>query len=120
MYEITVTRKFFATHAVTNYKGGTEEPHEHEWRVDICIAAKELDEAGLAADFCEVDPLITEIIAPINGDVANVTPGKSPSAENLSRYIFDTLAAHFEGRTMRVTKVTSWEDADHGAAYFFP
>ncbi|MFH0799040.1 MAG: 6-carboxytetrahydropterin synthase [Pseudomonadota bacterium] len=119
MFEVTVTKRFRATHALGNYRGKDERPHEHEWRCDVILEAESLDASGCAADFAEVDAAIDAILAPISGNDLNRTfAGESPSAENVSKFIFRRMSAAMNGAARRVVRVTTWEDADHSASYF--
>lgn len=118
MFEVTARRKFRAIHALSNYRGGDEDPHEHEWSLEVTLAADDLDDAGCAVDFAEVDQAIDRALAPIAGRVLNgLFADKSPSAENVARYLYKALSETLAKDGRRITRVTVWEDANHSAAY---
>ena len=121
MFEIKVTKTFRASHALRNYKGSTEDPHEHLWRCEATVSSETLDEAGCAADFVEVGKLLSEAISPITRKEIHETPlftNVSPSAENVARYLYDSLAKNLNDERKRVSRITVWEDENHCASYF--
>lgn len=118
MFEITTKRTFPATHALS--KDGTliEEPHEHEWVCEVSFASEELDEAGMLADFRDVDRVIDSVLAPLTSKALHVAQefsGTSASAENVAKHIFERLKEAFPER---IARVQVWEDASHSATYY--
>jgi len=120
MFEINVQKSFRASHALRNYRGGMEDSHEHEWRCEVRISARTLDEAGCVADFVDVDRGIDEIVLTISEKAIHETPAfsdTSASAENIAKYLFDKLSDQISDDRKQVTRVTVWEDEGHSAAY---
>ena len=121
MFEVTVRKSFEASHALSNYRSGNEEPHEHQWECAVTIAATKLDPAGCAIDFAWVDKALERVLAPISQKTLHETElfaQKSPSAENIAHYIYRSLAENINNESQRITRVTIWEDPDHSASYF--
>jgi len=117
MFEITVRRKFMASHALTNADGSSEKTHEHEFAAEIKIASKKLDESGCAVDFRDVDSALDEVMGGLEGKTLHETENfsnLSSSAENIAKYIFDSLSGI---SNFGITSVTVWEDLDHGASF---
>lgn len=116
MFEISVRKHFWASHALVNYMGADEAPHGHDWICEVKIAAEKLDKSGCAMDFVKVDKLLDEITGPFTGRLINELEAfaeKSPSAENIAEYIFNNFSRKMDG----VKCVTVWEDANHSASY---
>ena len=51
MYHLSIHTHFAAAHNLINYQGDCENLHGHNWKVEVTVAAIELDDAGLAIDF---------------------------------------------------------------------
>jgi 6-pyruvoyltetrahydropterin/6-carboxytetrahydropterin synthase len=89
MYELAVERDFQATHAVT-MDGRPEPPHEHGWRVSVVVAGPAVDSEGLLCDFCVIQRLLDEVLAPLRGADLNRTPPfdqVNPTAEMVARHV---------------------------------
>ena len=118
MFEISVKRRFRASHALKGPRGYIEEPHEHEWICEITLASTEVDDAGMLADFREVDAVIDTALAPFEGGALHEAEhllNTSPSAENVARLIYGELK---KSLVEKLARVTVWEDADHSASYY--
>ncbi len=118
MFEISVKRRFEASHSLRRSGNLVEEPHGHEWTCEVTLASAETDETGTVADFCDVDRAIDSAIDPIAGRELHRTPAfreLSPSAENVAMFIYGRLKATLGDR---LSRVSVWEDADHGATYY--
>ncbi|HWY68449.1 MAG TPA: 6-carboxytetrahydropterin synthase QueD [Terriglobales bacterium] len=123
MYEVTVEDSFAAGHYLRNYRGKCENPHGHNYKVQITLQGKELDHAGLLLDFKELKlvmkPVIDRLDHRMINDVAPFTT-LNPSAENLAKFFFDetnvTLRTSTSGR-VSVKEVTIWETDTTTARY---
>jgi 6-pyruvoyltetrahydropterin/6-carboxytetrahydropterin synthase len=123
MYEVTVEDSFAAGHYLRNYRGKCENPHGHNYKVQITLQGRELDHAGLLLDFKELKlvmkPVIDRLDHRMINDVAPFTT-LNPSAENLAKFFFDetnvTLRTSTSGR-VSVKEVTIWETDTTTARY---
>ena len=62
MFEVTVEQTFAAAHALRNYKGGCENVHGHNLKVQVVLEGEKLDDAGMLVDFLDVKSLMGEVI----------------------------------------------------------
>ena len=62
MYEVTVEDSFAAGHYLRNYRGKCENPHGHNYKVQITLQGRELDHAGLLLDFKELKLVMKPVI----------------------------------------------------------
>ena len=115
MYEVTVERSFAAGHYLRNYKGKCENPHGHNYKVQVTLRGAELDKAGLLLDFKDVKDVMKTVIEHLDHQMLNdIEPFRhlNPSAENIAKYFFDhtsdQLRALTNGR-VAVKDVTVWE-----------
>jgi 6-pyruvoyltetrahydropterin/6-carboxytetrahydropterin synthase len=118
MFEISVKRRFRASHALRGDGGLVEEPHSHEWTCEVTLASENIDDIGTVADFRDVDRAIDAAIDPIVGKGLHETrafEGMSPSAENVALFIYRRLKIDLGDKLGRVRV---WEDADHSATYY--
>ncbi len=96
MYTICVEDWFAAAHYLRNYHGKCENPHGHNYRVKVYVSGKKLDKGGMLIDFSILKKFLKSVLETLDHHDLNTTPyfaEKEPSAENISRYIFDSLKA---------------------------
>ena len=123
MYEITVERSFAAGHYLRNYKGKCENPHGHNYKVQVTLQGRELDKAGLLLDFKDVKRVMKGVIEQLDHQMLNdVEPFTrlNPSAENIAKYFFDETNGHLKSLTngrVSVKDVTVWETDATTARY---
>ena len=51
VYEVTVDDTFAAGHFLRNYKGKCENPHGHNFKVEVIVRGEALDRCGMLVDF---------------------------------------------------------------------
>jgi 6-pyruvoyltetrahydropterin/6-carboxytetrahydropterin synthase len=122
MFEVTVDQTFAAAHALRNYKGGCENVHGHNFRVQVVLAGERLDDAGLLVDFIDVKNLMGEILARLDHQNLNETPPfdvKNPSAENIAEYICTEMTGGLVNTPVpvRIREVKVWETEIQSATY---
>jgi 6-pyruvoyltetrahydropterin/6-carboxytetrahydropterin synthase len=103
-WTLKVRDKFQAAHCLRGYKGKCEKIHGHSFQVEIEIGVGELDRTGIGIDFTDIKKRLAEILP-------DVYPF-NPSAENLSRHLYDELKKFYP-----VKAVTVWESDDASATY---
>jgi len=94
MYTVCVEDWFAAAHYLRKYNGKCENPHGHNYRVKVYVSGKELDEGGMLIDFSLLKKHLKTVLEDLDHHDLNATPcftDQEPSAENISRYIFDSL-----------------------------
>jgi|SRR5579863_4013116 len=123
MFEVTVEDSFAAGHYLRNYKGKCENPHGHNYKIRLTLAATELDRAGLLLDFKDVREVMKQVIERLDHQMINeVAPFTeiNPSAENLAKYFYDEsnhrLHSVTQGR-VRIKDVTVFETDTTAATY---
>lgn len=90
MYEIKKTLEISAAHKLDlDYDSKCTNLHGHNWIVTVYLRAQSLNKHGMIMDF-------TEIKQKINGTmdhkILNDVLPFNPTAENMAKYICDTLA----------------------------
>ncbi len=120
VYEITVEATFSASHQLRGYKVEIEPLHGHNFRVEVTVAARELDEIGLAMDFLKLDEMLKEILAPFDHRHLNdLSPFDrlNPSTENMARFFFEGLEEKLERPRLELRRVRVWEAPTYRASY---
>jgi len=123
MYELKITSHFAAAHQLRALKGGCENLHGHNWKVEVAVAGDRLGDDGLLVDFRVIKDLTKQIIDELDHKFLNeIEPFKSaePSSENIARHIFKTLAERLNNLGIHVSRVTAWESESACASYTEP
>lgn len=111
MYELSIRGHFDAAHALHGYPGECRNLHGHTWDVEVAVRGTELDEIGILYDFKTLKTDLAAVLEPLDHGYLNEVPPfdtQNPTAENLSRYIYDRLSATV-GSGVRVIEVSVWE-----------
>ena len=115
MYEVTVEQSFAAGHYLRNYKGKCENPHGHNYKIQVTLRGTELDKAGLLLDFKDVKSVMKSVIERLDHHMLNdIDPFRelNPSAENIAKYFYDQANGQLKSLTngrVSVKDVTVWE-----------
>src|SRR5258706_10132241 len=123
MYEIHVAEPCAAGTLLPNYKGKSENPHGHNYKIPVTPPGAELDKAGLLLDFKDLKDVMKHAIDRLDHQMINdIEPFTviNPSAENLAKYFYDEtnvrLSSVTNGR-VRVKDVTVFETDTTTARY---
>ena len=120
MYEISVTLHFSAAHYLPEYDGDCRSIHGHNWNVKATAYADTLDSTGLALDFRVLKAALAEILETLDHKNLNDVPeleSMSPTAENISRWIFENLAKKVRRPGVRLGRVAVSESPGYEAVY---
>jgi len=124
MYEVRVEAGFAAGHYLRNYRGKCENPHGHNYKVQVTLRGTELDAAGLLLDFKLLKQVMRPVIDRLDHQMMNdIEPFTTlnPSAENLARYFFDQTNAQLDEMTagrVHVKDCTIFETDTTTATYY--
>lgn len=119
MWELTVTAKFDAAHALHGYPGECCRLHGHTWEVEATVRGHALDEVGIVYDFKRLKADLASVLEPLDHAYLNEVPPfdrANPTAENLARHVFEQLSAR-TGREVQVVEVAVWESPTARIAY---
>jgi 6-pyruvoyltetrahydropterin/6-carboxytetrahydropterin synthase len=120
MYHLMIKTSFAAAHNLINYQGDCENLHGHNWRVEVTVAARELDNAGLGIDFKILKKKTKQLLSELDHKYLNdLEPFKSasPSSENISCYLFNRLSQDLNNANVTVEQVNVWESENACASY---
>lgn len=122
MFRVSVEETFSAGHALRGYRGKCENPHGHNYRVQVTLDGPRLDGIGLLVDFTHLKHVIREIIAGLDHQFMNdleAFRSVNPSAENLAKYFYEQVTGRVTDLPpgARITDVVVWETDTTSAQY---
>jgi 6-pyruvoyltetrahydropterin/6-carboxytetrahydropterin synthase len=131
MYNVVKEIHFCYGHRLLDYDGRCAHPHGHNGKIEIELAAAELDRRGMVYDFGDIkeivqkwvdkeldhkmilrkdDPLI-RILKDLSEPYYEMK--ENPTAESLAKLIFD----YGKSKKLPISRVTFWETASSSATY---
>lgn len=117
MFEVMVEKHFAAAHHLLNYRGKCENPHGHNYVVQIFAQKAELDKANVSFDFSVLKSELKLVVNDLDHRDLNEFPdfnGESPSAEYIARYVYQRIKPNIP----ELTKVKVFETPTQSATYF--
>jgi 6-pyruvoyltetrahydropterin/6-carboxytetrahydropterin synthase len=88
---------FAAAHRLPRYEGPCFRMHGHNYRFFVGVEGEVDPASGMIADFGEIKRIVGElVIAEVDHRTLNDTL-ENPTAENIARWIWETLAPHLAG-----------------------
>ena len=122
MYELTVAAEFEAAHLIPGYPGKCRRLHGHNWKVEIGVSGKKLNELGMLIDFRDLKSEVAKIIERLDHTYLNENeyfPNLAPTAENLAKFIYDELAkGDLAMENVKLDFVEVWESPKSAVKYF--
>ncbi len=120
-YEVMIEREFSSAHQLRGYKGKCENLHGHNYKVEIYVRGRELDNIGLLIDFGELKKAADEVVRYLDHRNLNELPPfdeeLNPSAENIARFILEYIASRVDDERVQVYKVRCYETPTSIATY---
>ena len=123
MYELRIISHLAAAHQLRDFQGQCENLHGHNWKIEVFVTGKEVEENGILIDFKEVKKATERVIQELDHRFLNELEhfkSVNPSSENIARFIFDSLTQSLTDDRLTVSKVTAWESDSAGASYMGP
>jgi 6-pyruvoyltetrahydropterin/6-carboxytetrahydropterin synthase len=122
MFQVSVEETFSSGHALRGYKGKCENPHGHNYRVQITLEGSQLDKIGLLVDFTHLKEVVRGIIKRLDHQFLNdLEPFTTvnPSAENMAKYFYDEVTGQLKDLPpdAKVSDVIVWETDTAMAKY---
>jgi len=122
MYEVTIIKSFSAAHLLAQIGGKCEELHGHNFKVEVTLAAPNLNESGLLIDFRVVKKWLSAILDQMDHKHLNELPcfaGINPSAENIAKYIYTSMEMKATESQVRIARIKVWE-SENAAVIYIP
>lgn len=120
-YQVIIEDSFSSAHALRHYHGRTEPLHGHNFRVQVVVEGKRLqNKVKYLTDFVALKRALQAVIRPMDHTNLNACPPfnkENPSAENLATYIGRELLRRWREPGVRLASVTVWETSQAAARY---
>ena len=88
---------FAAAHRLPRYDGPCSRMHGHNYRVVVCVEGEVDPKSGMVADFGRIKEIVQEhVLSRADHRTLNDVL-ENPTAENIARWIFETVAPHLPG-----------------------
>jgi len=97
MYTIIIKENFNAFHSVMLPCGTLEEPHKHNWQIEIGVKSEKLDKNGFAVEFLWLKDKLKDVVQVFEGKNLNETiffTPNLPTAELVCKSVHDNLKKH--------------------------
>jgi 6-pyruvoyltetrahydropterin/6-carboxytetrahydropterin synthase len=120
MYEVTIIKSFSSAHLLAQIGGKCEELHGHNFKVEVTVAAPDLNKTGLLIDFREVKKWLGTILDQMDHKHLNELPhfsGLNPSAENIAKHICTQMQSKTKESRVRIARVKVWESENAAVTY---
>jgi 6-pyruvoyltetrahydropterin/6-carboxytetrahydropterin synthase len=98
LWRLTIRDEFCAAHALRHYRGKCEQLHGHNYGVAVTVEGRVLQaDTELLLDFTDLKRMLKMVLEQLDHHFLNVVPPFdriNPSAENVSRFIWQNLRPH--------------------------
>ncbi|MBD3246657.1 MAG: 6-carboxytetrahydropterin synthase QueD [Candidatus Omnitrophica bacterium] len=121
MYHIKISTHFSSAHSLRYYRGKCEKLHGHNWKVEVTVEARELDDLGMVMDFKDLKSAVNEVLQELDHAYLNDLPyfrEHNPSSEEIARYLYLRVKERVSRDGRRVHEVRVWETDTACAVYF--
>ena len=121
MYEIKIISAFSGAHSLRDYPGNCRNIHGHNWKVEVIMHSNELDNLGMSLDFRMLKQETENLLKTIDHTYLNENPPfntLNPTAENLARWIFESLSEKLNNNNAKLCRVSVWENENSSATYY--
>lgn len=111
-YQLKVLTEFASAHTLRDYPGDCSRLHGHNWKVELEVVARALDDVGMAIDFKNMKQAAKDIGKTLDHQYLNdLEPFKNvnPTAENIAAYMYREISSRLNSDSIKVSAVTLWE-----------
>lgn len=111
-YTLKILADFACAHTLRDYPGDCRRMHGHNWKVEVEVAADQLDEVGMGVDFKVMKNATRKLAKTLDHRYLNdVEPFDkiNPTAENIAAYFYHNLSRTLNRAHIHVSAITLWE-----------
>lgn len=123
VHEVGTARLVRAFHIMPGVPGPEGELHAHDYRVEVVVERRELDDRGMVCDIDLLAAALAETIAQVDGqDLERIRPegSEAVTVEVFASWVHAKLAATLRRAGGDVLAVRVWESADAFGGYRAP
>jgi len=112
IYTLKVLTEFASAHTLRDYPGACARMHGHNWKVEVEVKARALDNVGMGVDFKVIKTAARDIGDRLDHRYLNeIQPFTeiNPTAENIAAYFYRELVSALNNERIQVSSVALWE-----------
>ena len=112
LFTLKIVTDFASAHTLRDYPGDCSRMHGHNWKTEVEVKARQLNDVGMGVDFKVIKQTTRDITARLDHRYLNeLEPFTSinPTAENIAAYIYKELSLQLNNEQIQVSAVTLWE-----------
>jgi 6-pyruvoyltetrahydropterin/6-carboxytetrahydropterin synthase len=121
MHEVMIEVGFSSAHALRGYQGKCENTHGHNYKVEVYVRGRNLNNIGLLIDFKDLKAATKKVVDYLDHKNINDLPPFdveiNPSAEEMAAFFLREVGRQVNDDRAQVYKVRVWE-TDTCAATF--
>ena len=120
MFVLKIVTDFASAHSLRDYPGDCSRLHGHNWQVEVMVSSQVLDESGIAIDFREIKKQTKAVVKRLDHQYLNEIKSfdvLNPTAENISKYLFDEIGILINEENVKVKEVLIWETPRSAVTY---
>ena len=121
MHEVMIEMSFSSAHALRGYQGKCENTHGHNYRVEVYVRGRKLNDIGLLIDFKDLKAATRRVVDYLDHKNINELPPFdveiNPSAEEMAAYFLREVGRRVNDDRAQVYKVRVWETDTCAATY---
>lgn len=119
--DIFIRTHFSGGHHLRAYPGNCENPHGHNWQVQVTVRAHQLDQLGMGIDFKQLKKEVNTVIDELDHRDLNQHPAfheMNPSSEHLAIFLFQRLRLPLQTDRYQLHSVEVRETESSGVIYY--
>lgn len=121
MYEVGLSKSFLAWHVMPGMEGPEGELHSHDYRLDIVVTTRDLDERGMVCDLDLLEAALGKVVGTVadqNLEVIRPPEAEAVTVEVLAEWAHRELSSHLtiDGDL----SVRAWESSEAFGGYSGP
>src|SRR5690348_2984378 len=120
-YEVGLSREVRAFHVMPGMPGPEGERHHHDYRIEVIVDRRALDERAMVCDLDLLDEALSELAARIEGkdleDAIQPPDGEGVTVEAFARWAHATLADPVRQAGGETLALRIWESATAFGGY---
>ncbi|WP_019896165.1 6-carboxytetrahydropterin synthase QueD [Hydrogenovibrio halophilus] len=119
-YFLNTLLEFASAHRLHGYPGDCANLHGHNWKVEVTVKGQQLNDIGMVMDFKAIKREAKAIIDELDHTYLNDHPAfktANPTAENIARFLYQSLVERIESDQVRMHRITLWENDRNSVIY---
>ncbi len=120
VYTLKVLADFGSAHSLRDYPGDCARLHGHNWKVEVEVLSRSLNELGIAIDFKRIKQVARDICGELDHRYLNEIPPFdkiNPTAENIAAYLYGRIGEKINSESVQVAAITLWETDNASVRY---